>query len=141
MTAALVEFKVSDGTLFPCLPVRASNGRGLIYPLEGISWCTGPEVVVAIGIGADITVKDGYRVDWIPGSIRLFEDIARQVGEIRAEAKAQQPPDLVLDKTVKELVNSVLRQDCTKRCRDEDHSRRPRSAQRLQHNIRHVRQP
>ena len=37
----------------------------------------------------------------------MFEDIARQVGEIRAEAKAQQPPDLVLDKTVKELVNSI----------------------------------
>ena len=58
-------------------------------------------------MGADINVKDGYRVDWIPGSIRLFEDIARQIGEIRAEAKAQQPPDLVLDKTVKEIVNSV----------------------------------
>ena len=72
-----------------------------------VSWCTGPELVVAIGMGAEIIVKDGYRVDWIPGSIRLFEDIARQIGEIRAEAKAQQPPDLVLDKTVKELVNSV----------------------------------
>jgi hypothetical protein len=59
MTAALVEFRFPDGTPFPCLPVRASNGRGLIYPLEGQSWCTGPELVVAIGIGADITVKDG----------------------------------------------------------------------------------
>ena len=39
--------------------------------------------------------------------MRLFEDIARQINEIRVEAKAQQPPDLVLDKTVKELVNSV----------------------------------
>jgi hypothetical protein len=58
-------------------------------------------------MGAEIIVKGGYRVDWIPGSIRLFEDIARQIGEIRVEAKAQQPPDLVLDKTVKELVNSV----------------------------------
>jgi hypothetical protein len=75
--------------------------------LEGESWCTGPELVVAIGMGAEIIVKDGYRVDWIPDSIRLFEDIARQIGEIRIEAKAQQPPDHVLDKTVKELVNSI----------------------------------
>ena len=75
--------------------------------MEGESWCTGPELVVAIGMGAEISVKDGYRVDWMPDSIRLFEDIARQIGEIRLEAKAQQPPDLVLDKTVKELVNSV----------------------------------
>ena len=67
----------------------------------------GPELVYAIGMGADITVKDGYRVDWIPGSVRMFEDIARQVGEIRAEAKARRPPDLVLDKPVKELVNSI----------------------------------
>jgi hypothetical protein len=42
MTAALVEFRFPDGTRFPCLPVRASNGRGLVYPLEGASWCTGP---------------------------------------------------------------------------------------------------
>jgi hypothetical protein len=75
--------------------------------LEGKSWCTGPELVVAIGMGAKIIPEGGYRVDWIPGSIRLFEDIARQIGEIRVEAKAQQPPDHVLDKTVKELVNSV----------------------------------
>jgi hypothetical protein len=107
MTAALVDFRFPNETPFPCLPVRASSGRGLIYPLQGESWCTGPELVVAIGMGAEIIVKDGYRVDWIPDSIRLFEDIARQIGEIRIEAKAQQPPDIILDKTVKELVNSV----------------------------------
>ena len=107
MTAALVEFRFPDGTRFPCLPVRASNGRGLVYPLEGSSWCSGPELAVAISLGAIVSAKDGYRVDWIEGSIRLFEDIARQVGEIRTAAKAQQPPDLVLDKTVKELVNSI----------------------------------
>jgi hypothetical protein len=107
MTAALVEFRFPDGTLFPCLPVRASNGRGLIYPLEGSSWCTGPELVVALAAGAVILAKDGYRVDWMPDSIRLFEDVTRKVGAIRAEAKAMQPPDLVLDKTVKEMVNSI----------------------------------
>ena len=52
MTAALVEFRFPDGTRFPCLPVRASNGRGLVYPLEGASWCTGPEMVVAIETAA-----------------------------------------------------------------------------------------
>jgi hypothetical protein len=56
-------------------------------------------------MGADITVKDGYRIDWIPGSIHLFEDIVRQVGTIRAAAKTAQ--DVVLDRTVKELVNSI----------------------------------
>jgi hypothetical protein len=107
MTAALVEFRFPDGTLYPCLPVRAKNGRGLIYPMEGSSWCTGPEMVLALAAGAMITVKDGYRVDWQSGSIRLFENITRLVGKIRAEAKAQQPPDDVLDKTIKEVGNSM----------------------------------
>ena len=107
MTGALVQFRFPDGTLFPCLPVRASNGRGLVYPLEGSSWCTGPELVVALAAGAVIEVKDGYRVDWIANSIRLFEDITRLIGEIRAEAKTMTPPDMVLDKTAKEIGNSI----------------------------------
>ena len=56
---------------------------------------------------ATSSVKEGYRVDWVPGSIRLFEDITRRIGEIRAEAKATEPPDLVLDKLVKEIGNSI----------------------------------
>jgi hypothetical protein len=107
MTAALIEFRFPDGTVFPCLPVRASNGRGLVYPLEGASWCTGPEMVTAIANGARIKAMDGYRVDWKPGSIRLFEDITRRVGAVRAEAKALEPPDMVVDKLVKEIGNSV----------------------------------
>src|SRR6185295_13093623 len=57
--------------------------------------------------GAIIKVMDGYRVDWVPGSIRLFEDITRRIGKIRAEAKALVPPDMVLDKLVKEIGNSI----------------------------------
>jgi len=110
MTAALVEFRFPDGTRFPCLPARASNNRGLVYPLEGSSWCTGPELVVAIGCGAIIKVMDGYRVDWVPGSIRLFEDITRRIGKIRAEAKALVPPDMVLDKwSRKSVIPSTAR--------------------------------
>jgi hypothetical protein len=67
----------------------------------------GAELVVAQGCGAVLRVKDGYRVDWIPGSIRLFEDITRRIGAIRVEAKALDPPDMVLDKLVKEIGNSV----------------------------------
>ena len=107
MTAALVEFRFPDRTRFPCLPVRASNGRGLVYPLEGASWCTGPEMVVAKQCGALIKVMDGYRVDWVEGGIRLFEDITRRIGAIRREAKAMEPPDEVLDRLVKDIGNSV----------------------------------
>ena len=107
MTVALVEFRFPDGTRFPCLPIRASNKRGLVHPLEGSSWATGPELVVATMQGAVIRVRDGYRVDWRHNSVRLFEDITRLIGAIRAEAKARDPPDIVLDKLVKEMGNSI----------------------------------
>ena len=54
MTFAQVRFRFPDGTPYPCLPVRASKNRGLIHPLEGEAWCTGPELVVALDIGAEI---------------------------------------------------------------------------------------
>jgi hypothetical protein len=107
MTVALVDFRFPDGTMFPCLPVRAANGWGLIYPMEGSSWCTGPELVVALGQGAIIKVRDGYRIDWQPGGVRLFENITRLIGKIRREAKDTVPPDEVLDKLVKEVGNSL----------------------------------
>ena len=83
-----------------------------------------------------IKVMDGYRVDWVPGSIRLFEDITRRVGEIRAEAKAREPPDLVLDKLVKEIGNSHLRQGRASRRQHADHQGRRRTAPRVQHDVR-----
>ncbi len=107
MTVALVDFRFPDATMFPCLPVRASNGWGLIYPMEGSSWCTGPELVVALDQGAIIKVRDGYRVDWQVGGVRLFENITRLIGKIRREAKDTVPPDEVLDKLVKEIGNSM----------------------------------
>ena len=41
MTFARVRFSFPEGTRFPALPVRAGV-RGLVYPLNGTSWCTGP---------------------------------------------------------------------------------------------------
>ena len=52
-------------------------------------------------------MQEGYRIDWMGIGVRLFEDITRRVGEIRAEAKARDPPDMVLDKLVKEIGNSI----------------------------------
>ena len=48
---------------------------------------------------------DGYRVDWVPNSIRPFEDITRKIGAVRAAAKAR--GDTVRDKTAKEIGNSI----------------------------------
>jgi hypothetical protein len=59
MTFAQIKFRFPPDTKFPCLPVRARNNHGLIYPLEGESWCCGPELVVARAMGAVIDVAHG----------------------------------------------------------------------------------
>jgi hypothetical protein len=73
-----VRFSFPNETRTPSLPVRASSGRGLIYPLTGSSWCTGPELIVALNQGASIEVLQGLRVDYVPNSPRPFEEFCMQ---------------------------------------------------------------
>jgi hypothetical protein len=80
MTFIYARFEFLVGTRFPNLPVRASEPRGLIHPLRGESWCTGPELVVALGIGAKIEVRLGWRIDWMTGvPVRPLEGYARRI--------------------------------------------------------------
>ena len=92
-------------TRIPSLPVRASSGRGLIYPLTGSSWCTGPELIVALNQGASIEVLQGLRIDFVPNSPRPFEEFARKISRIRKDAKSR--GDQVLDSLAKEVGNSA----------------------------------
>ena len=103
MTFAEVAFRFPSDTRFPSLPVRAGD-RGLVYPLSGVSFCTGPELVVARAQGARIDVISGWRVDWTAGSKSPFEAFTRDINRIRAEAKAAK--DVMLDKLAKEAGNS-----------------------------------
>ena len=66
MTFAQVRFKFPPNTKYPCLPIRAADKRGLIYPLEGECWTCGPELFMAREMGASIVVVQGYIVPWIP---------------------------------------------------------------------------
>ena len=109
MTAALVEFRFPDGTRFPCLPVRASNSRGLVYPLEGASWCTGPELVVAIDKRRETSsVKDGYRIDWVAGSGSGCSRTSRG-GSARSGQRPRRSsrPTWCSTRLVKEIGNSI----------------------------------
>lgn len=106
MTFAHVRFKFPNGTKFPGLPVRASEARGLVYPLEGSSWCTGPEIVTALMMGAEIDPLSGWRIDWQEGeAIRPLEGFTRHINEIRARAVAAS--DTVKATTMKEIGNSA----------------------------------
>lgn len=88
MTFSLVEFKFPPAAKFPCLPVRSRHKHGLIYPLEGEAWACGPELVAAQTMGAVITVREGYRIDWIPGRGHPFADYSQRIAKGRAEAEA-----------------------------------------------------
>ena len=106
MTFAYVRFKFPGGTNFPSLPVRTSKGRGLVYPLEGKSWCTGPEIVTALMMGAEIEPLSGWRIDWRKGqTIRPLEGFTRHINTIRSGAEAA--GDTVKATTMKEIGNSA----------------------------------
>lgn len=51
---AWVKFSFPETELYPCLPVNST--RGLQYVLEGESYCTGPELLLAARAGATIEV-------------------------------------------------------------------------------------
>ena len=101
---AHVRFSFPKETRIPSLPVRASSGRGLIYPLTGLSWCTGPELIVALDQRASIEVLQGLRVDYVTNSPRPFEEFARKISQIRKDAKSR--GDQLLDSLAKEFGNS-----------------------------------
>jgi hypothetical protein len=88
MTFGQVKFRFPPDAKFPCLPVRARNNHGLIYPLEGEAWCCGPELVVARDMGAAIEVVHGWRVDWWPGERNPFASFSQVIAEGRKAANA-----------------------------------------------------
>lgn len=67
---ARVEFKFPEKTRFPCLPVRTDYG--IVFPLAGESFCCGPEVFLALEMGAEINLLDGIILP-TSSEIRPFE--------------------------------------------------------------------
>lgn len=54
---ARVRFRFPENTRLPCLPVRTANG--LIFPLEGESYCCSPEIRLALRLGAQLDIVNG----------------------------------------------------------------------------------
>ena len=99
---ARVRFRFPDGTRFPCLPVRSGEG-GLIFPLEGESWCTGPELRVALDLGAEIVVERGVIVPWKAGSPHPFAEFSKHIARLRKAHPKGSPFELL----AKEMGNSL----------------------------------
>ena len=105
MTFAQVKFSFPPNTKFPCLPIRSSHQHGLIYPLTGEAWCCGPELVIALAMGAELEVMNGYRVDSIPGKPNPFAVFARNIAEGRKAARAS--GNVIQELLYKEMGNSL----------------------------------
>jgi hypothetical protein len=79
---AYVEFEFPPEIRFPSLPVRGRNG-GLFYPLTGKSYCTAPEIEVALNLGCTINIKHGLVIPWLDGDDRLFEPYVTGIRKLR----------------------------------------------------------
>ena len=97
---ARVRFKFPDNCLFPCLPVRTDNG--LIFPLEGQSYCASPEIELALNMGAEIQIERGVIVPWA-SEVRPFEIFSRKVRDKRKSFEKGS----IFEKTWKEIGNSL----------------------------------
>ena len=79
---ARVKFKFPEGTRFPCLPVNTEK-YGLYYPLEGISYCTAPEIAVALDMQCELTVLQGFIIPWQGEGESVFTPFMKLVRESR----------------------------------------------------------
>ena len=97
---ARVKFKFPDDVRYPCLPVRSNHG--LIFPLEGETYCGSPEIHLARDLGAEIQIQNGVIVPWLNDTqpFMVFS------GKVRENRKALKKGS-VFERTWKEIGNSV----------------------------------
>ena len=81
---AYVRFEFPEGTRFPSLPVR-NKDNGLIYPLTGFSYCTAPEIEVALNLKCHINIMYGVIIPWLNGDDRLFEPYVMRIRKLRGQ--------------------------------------------------------
>jgi len=78
-----MDFEFPAETRFPTLPVRTAHG--LVFPLKGTCYCSSPELVVALKLGAKVKVHHGVIVPTDP-SVRIFGEFIEECLEHRKAA-------------------------------------------------------
>jgi len=102
----LVDFEFPPNTMFPCLPVKDDEGRGLIFPRKGRTYAAAPELYLALRMGAKLRwVQAGVKVG-TTGKLDIKEVFADLL-KARAEAKKLYGKGSVQEVKIKELVNSI----------------------------------
>lgn len=98
---ARVSFKFPAHTRYPSLPVRTDYG--LMFPLSGESYCTAPEIEVALRMGCQIEILQGVIIPWADTQTRIFEPFVALVREMRKSY----PKKSFEERLWKELGNSL----------------------------------
>ena len=97
---ARIKFKFPDSVQYPCLPVRSNHG--LIFPLEGETYCGSPEIQLARELGAELQIQNGIIVPWL-NDTRPFMVFSKKVRENRKLLDKGS----VFERAWKEIGNSV----------------------------------
>ncbi len=98
---ALVDFEFPEAVRYPCLPVRTD--RGLVFPRRGRSYCSAPEIALAVGLGATIKVIDGAVVPILTDAIRPFgQFVSNAIKERKSHRKGS-----LENRFWKEMVNAL----------------------------------
>lgn len=98
---ARIKFAYPEDTRIPSLPVQTENG--LIYPLEGETYCTAAEIEQALYQGCHIEILNGFIIPWKNTEERPFKDF---VGLIRQKRKSH-PKGSLFELLWKEIGNSL----------------------------------
>ncbi len=57
-----VEFSFPGSVMYPCLPCKDDQGRGLLFPRRGTTWASAPELFLALRMGARVTLLQPAQV-------------------------------------------------------------------------------
>jgi len=103
----LVDFEFPADTMFPCLPCKDTEGRGLIFPLKGRTYASAPELYAALKMGAKIRwVQPGIHVASYEGKYNMRDALTELLKE-RAQAKRIYGKGSLQEVRLKEIVNSI----------------------------------
>jgi hypothetical protein len=103
--AALVKFSFPEHVRFPCLPVRGENS--LIFPLQGVSMATAPEIELALSYGARMRILNDIAYIMPMKEGHPFELLSQLVTDRRTELEARLGPDSAPEKMIKTIGNSA----------------------------------
>jgi len=102
-----VEFEFPENVMYPCLPIKDNEGRGLVFPRKGKAYASAPELYVALKMGARIRwVQPGLQIGAIEGKYDMRDALSQLLQE-RAIAKKLYGKGSVQEVRLKEIVNSV----------------------------------